>query len=129
MLFESIAKIAKEKLLSNNFNKLSISSESDAITTTSSLNLDDFIAKLEFIQETSNKIEETLNEIFKNAKEKYIRKAKAIISNLRFNSDLYLALFEEKITADEVATMEEKVNNTNFLFIYFNLNTSINDLS
>ncbi len=113
LLFESIAKITKEKYLSESNSTSSISNN---ITTTSSISseavdLEDnkFEKDLIFIQETTQKIEETMYGFFKDAKEKYIRKAKAIISNLRFNCDLYLALFEEKITANQIAEMDEKV--------------------
>ncbi len=111
LLFENIAKIAKEKLLSKSNNKISVSNESNNLTTTYSVNLDEFEKELLFIKDATVKLEATLNDLFKDAKEKYIRKAKAIISNLRFNSELYLALFEEKISAEDIAKMDEKVNN------------------
>lgn len=118
LLFENIAKIAKEKLLSESNNKMGVSNESNNLTSTNSINLDEFEKELIFIKEASGKIEATLNELFKEAKEKYIRKAKAIISNLRFNSELYLALFEERIGAEEIAKMDEKVKETALTILF-----------
>ena len=98
LIFENLAKLAKEKFLVKNLN--------DEFT----VNLEEIAnTKFVFIHDVSEKIEENLNEIFKDAKEKYIRKAKSIISNLRVNNELFFALFEKKITPEEITKMDEKV--------------------
>jgi len=113
--FGSIAKIAKEKL-SSETSKTSISIEAKDITTNSIDLGNNFEKELKFIHEISEKIAATLDDSYKDAKEKYIKKAKSIISNLRLNSDLYQALLEERITPEEIAKMDEKVNkNLKFL--------------
>jgi hypothetical protein len=115
LLFGSIAKIAKEKL-SSETSKLSISIEAKDITTNSIDFGNNFEKELKFIHEISEKIAATLDDSYKDAKEKYIKKAKSIISNLRLNSDLYQALLEERITPEEIAKMDEKViKNLKFL--------------
>lgn len=116
LLFESIAKIAKEKQ-TNQANKLNISTDTNDITT-NSVNLEnDFETELKFILLISEKITAALNNLYKDSKEKFIRKAKSIISNLRLNSELYSALFEERISPEDIANMDEKVFLKTFKFL------------
>ncbi len=100
LLFESIAKITKEKISIKE--KTEENPEQNII-----INID-VLDKINFIKIISEKIEENLNEYYKDAKEKYIRRAKSIITNLRLNNELYNGLFKETISPEEIARMDEK---------------------
>jgi len=103
LLLESIAKISKEKLLCDE-KKDKENENSDK------LKMEEIaISRLDFIKETSEQIEGNLNDFFKDSREKYIKKAKSIISNLRINDDLYQGLFDAKITPEDIVKMDEKV--------------------
>lgn len=100
LLFENISKIIKDKYLALTRDKNELKEA----------NIKDFeINKIQFVEKISEKIENNLNEYFKDNKEKYIRKAKSIISNLRLNEELYNELLDEKITTEELVKMEDKV--------------------
>ena len=87
LIFENLIKISKENNTDTSYDK----SES-----------------LDYILSLAEKIEESMNLIFSTEKEKYIRKTKSILSNLKKNKVLFSSVIDENISADELVKMDDK---------------------
>lgn len=88
LIFENLIKIFKE----NNSSKTP----------------NDISGNLDQIFSLSEKIEDSLYNNFDEEKEKYIRKTKSILANLKKNKNLFSSLIEENLSTNDLVKMEEK---------------------